>query len=187
MLSITAKKVIEAYGGTEVWNNSKYLEAEVSVKGLAFTLKRRPFLEHAKIKIGKLFSKLTPIGKNKNITSVIAGRKNARYYFSFGRRLFYWDDLDLAYFSNYTFWNYFTFPRLLMNENIIWTEKEPGLLEGIFPDSIPTHNKIQQFHIYMESKKMPKNEKPLKDTVFKSFLFCGEDRCFLQNISARFA
>lgn len=43
MLSLTAKKAIENYGGIELWKNSKFLEAEVSVKGLAFTLKQRPF------------------------------------------------------------------------------------------------------------------------------------------------
>ncbi len=42
MLSLTAQKAIEAYGGAMLWQNSKYLEAIVSVKGLAFTLKRRP-------------------------------------------------------------------------------------------------------------------------------------------------
>jgi hypothetical protein len=133
MLSLTAQKAIEAYGGIELWANSKFLEAEVSVKGLAFILKRRPFFDHANIKleIGRPFSKLTPIGKNKGIygildghdvrleneiNEVVAERKNARQYFPFGRRFFYWDDLDMAYFANYAFWNYFTLPKLLMNE-----------------------------------------------------------------------
>ncbi len=38
MLSLTANKAIEFYGGSELWGNSKYLEAIVSVTGLAFTL-----------------------------------------------------------------------------------------------------------------------------------------------------
>jgi hypothetical protein len=168
MLSATATKAIEAYGGAELWQNSKYLEAEVSVKGLAFTLKRRPFFEHAKIKmeIGRPFSKLTPIGKDKYLTGVLDGhnvrledknetvvaeRKNARAYFPYGRRFFYWDDLDMAYFANYAFWNYFTFPNLLMNKNILWQEKEAGLLQATFPESIPTHNQTQAFRIDMSS------------------------------------
>jgi len=171
MLSLTATKAIEAYGGTGFWQNSKYLEAIVSVKGLAFTLKRRPFFEHAKIvmEIGKPFSKLTPIGKNKNITGVLDGndvrlednngivvaeRENAREYFPFGRRLFYWDDLDMAYFANYAFWNYFTLPNLLLNKNIAWKEKEEGILEAIFPESIPTHSKIQEYHFDKSSGKL---------------------------------
>lgn len=162
-LSLTAQKAIDAYGGIERWKNAKYVEAKVSVRGLAFTLKRRPFFEHASIKmeIGQPFSKLTPIGKNKNISgildgqnvrlenekgNIIAERASARKYFPFGRRLFYWDDLDMAYFANYAFWNYFTLPNLLLNESIEWTEKSSGFLLAKFPKSIPTHNEIQEFH-----------------------------------------
>jgi hypothetical protein len=50
MLSLTSKKAIEAYGGIGLWQNSKYIEAEISVKGLLFTLKRRPFFDHSIIK-----------------------------------------------------------------------------------------------------------------------------------------
>ncbi len=171
MLSVTAQKAIKAYGGIELWKNSKFLEAEVSVKGLAFTLKRRPFFNHANIKmeIERPFSKLTPIGKNKGVSGildgpdvrlenenneVIAERKNARQYFPFGKRLFYWDDMDMAYFANYAFWNYYTLPRLLMNENIEWTEKSEGLLVAKFPESIPTHNNIQEFHFDKETGRL---------------------------------
>jgi len=171
MLSLTAKKAIDAYGGVELWQKAKYIEAIVSAKGFAFTLKQRPILDHAKIimEIKRPFSKLTPIGKNKSITGVLDGlnvrledkdgniiaeRKNAKEYFPYGRRLFYWDDLDMSYFSNYAFWNYFTFPNLLMNENIIWKEKAEGILEATFPESIPTHSKIQEFHIDMASGKL---------------------------------
>lgn len=171
MLSLTAKKAIEAYGGVELWKKSKFLEAEVSVKGLAFTLKRRPFFDHSNIKmeIERPFCKLTPIGKNKSVSGflegrdvklenenneVIAERKNAREYFPFGKRLFYWDDMDMAYFANYAFWNYFTLPRLLMNEKIEWTEKSEGQLIAKFPESIPTHNEIQEFHFDKETGRL---------------------------------
>ncbi len=163
MLSETAQNAINAYGGIESWRNLKYIEAEVSVKGLAFTLKRRPFFEHVKIQmeVGKPFSRITPIGKDKNISGVLDGnnvrlenqdgiiiaeRNNARDFFPYGRRLLYWDDLDMAYFANYALWNYFTLPRLLTNDEIIWTEKADGVLEAIFPDNYPTHSKIQEFH-----------------------------------------
>lgn len=163
MLSQTAEKAINAYGGAELWQSHKYIEATVSVKGLAFTLKRRPFFNHAKIKmeIARPFSKLTPIGKDLNVVGVLDGntvrlenlagtviseRKNARDYFPYGRRLFYWDDLDMAYFANYAFWNYFTLPNLLLSKEIQWIEKKEGLLEATFPDSIPTHSRIQEFY-----------------------------------------
>ncbi len=161
-LSQTAQRAIDAYGGSDLWKSHKFIEAEVSVKGLAFTLKRRPFFEHAKIKmeIARPFSVLTPIGKDKLISGVLDGkdvrientdgkiiceRKNARDFFPYGRRLFYWDDLDMAYFANYAFWNYFTLPNLLTNHLIEWTEKENGFLSAVFPESIPTHSSIQEF------------------------------------------
>ena len=157
-----AEKALNAYGGREVWTESKRIEAEVSVHGLAFTLKRRPFFKHAKIAmdIARPYSRLTPIGKEAGITGVLDGhdvrledqhgeiiseRKDARSYFPAGRRLLYWDDLDMAYFANYAFWNYFTLPALLMRTDIQWTEIEPGWLEAIFPDEIPTHNTKQRF------------------------------------------
>jgi len=174
MLSETAEKALAYYGGAELWKNSKYIEAIVSVTGLAFTLKRRPFFDHASLvmEIAKPFSKLTPIGRDKHITGVLDGdrvrledsagkiiaqRENARSYFPFGRRLFYWDDLDMAYFANYAFWNYFTFPNLLMNESIAWTEKAKGILQARFPDSIPTHNQIQTFLIDMPSGRLSRH------------------------------
>lgn len=167
-LTQTAQRAIDAYGGTELWQNHTHIEAEVSASGLAFTLKRRPIFEHAKIKmeIARPYSELTPIGKNKNISGVLNGpdvllkdetgkiiseRKNARNYFPFGRRFFYWDDLDMAYFANYAFWNYFTLPRLLQNPEISWKEKANGILEAHFPDHIPTHSPVQEFYFDTQS------------------------------------
>jgi hypothetical protein len=164
----TAESVINAYGGADVWKNNKYIEAEVSVKGLAFTLKQRPFFNHAKIKmeIERPYSKITPIGKNKNVSGILDGndvrvedsngiiiseRKNARRLFPYGRRLFYWDDLDMAYFANYAFWNYFTLPNLLQSSEIKWDEKTKGFLQATFPDNLPTHNKVQEFHFDVNS------------------------------------
>lgn len=171
MLSPTALKAIEAYGGSALWQNANKIEAEVSAKGLAFKLKRRPFFAHAKITmdVKRPFSKLTPIGKDKNISGVLDGnrvylenpegkilseRNNPRDYFPFGRRLFYWDDMDMAYFANYAFWNYFTFPNLLMNGGITWTETKPGFLKAIFPDTFPTHSNLQEFIIDMATGKL---------------------------------
>ncbi len=171
MLSNTAKKALEYYGGMELWQSAKTIEAEVSTNGLAFTLKRRPIFNHAKIvmDICKPFVKFTPIGKDKNSIGVLDGknvwledeagkiiahREDARKYFPNGRRFFYWDDMDMTYFANYALWNYFTFPNLLMNETIKWNEKEEGFLKATFPDSIPTHSKFQEFKIDMSNGKL---------------------------------
>ena len=161
-LTETAEKAIAAYGGRTLWENAKTLETEISASGLAFTLKRRPFFRHARmiLDVHRPFSALTPIGRTPGLTGVLDGldvrlenqegkviseRKNAREYFKIGRRLFYWDDLDMSYFANYASWNYFTLPALLMCEEIEWKELEPGWLEARFPDVIPTHSRVQRF------------------------------------------
>lgn len=161
-LSKTAEKAIAAYGGRELWQNAETLEVEVSASGWAFTLKRRPFFRKVRIveKVHTPFSSLTPIGKVQGISGildghdvrledktgkVIAERKNAREYFKTGRRLFFWDDLDMSYFANYASWNYFTLPVLLMREEIEWKELESGMLEAHFPREIPTHSRVQRF------------------------------------------
>lgn len=99
-LSPTAQTAVNAYGGANLWQSYKYIEAEVSVSGLAFALKRRPFFEHAKIRmeIGRPYSRITPIGKVKNISGIMESgnvrlenedgiiideRKNARSYFPY--------------------------------------------------------------------------------------------------------
>jgi hypothetical protein len=168
MKSNSAKKALELYGGEKSWSKAKYIEAEVSAKGWAFVLKRRPYFKHAKLfmEIHKPFCKITPVGKDKEICGVLDGenvrlenpqgqvlsqRENARDYFTFGRRMLYWDDMDMAYFANYAFWNYFTFPFLLMNEEIAWEEKSPEIIQATFPDAIPTHSKVQSFHFDAES------------------------------------
>jgi hypothetical protein len=123
-LSVTAEKAIQAYGGTALWNKARTIETILSANGLAFTLKRRPAFERAKFttEIHRPFARMTPIGKETGVTGVLDGadvrlenssgeileeRKNARSYFPFGRRLFYWDDLDMTYFANYATWNCF--------------------------------------------------------------------------------
>ena len=161
-ISQTAENAILALGGEKIWKESRFIEAIVSVKGLAFILKGRPFYDKAfiRMEIEHPNSEITPIGAAPGITGVlknedvylrntkgevIAERKKARTFFPGGKRLFRWDDLDMAYFANYAFWNYFTLPRLLLREDIVWMEKKQGLLTAFFPNEIPTHNKVQQF------------------------------------------
>ncbi|MBM3163635.1 MAG: hypothetical protein FJZ79_10110 [Chlorobi bacterium] len=161
-LTETAERAVAAYGGAGLWRNASTLHAEVSARGLAFILKRRPFFSHVRIveSVHKPFSALTPIGRNPGVTGVLDGhdvrledengrvvseRRSARDHFRIGRRLLWWDDLDMSYFANYASWNYFTLPALLMHEGIAWTELEPGLLEARFPDTLPTHSRMQRF------------------------------------------
>ena len=77
--------------------------------------------------------------------SVIAHRRNARSFFPYGRRLFWWDSLDQAYFAGYALWNYLLFPALLLREDIRWEETGPNRLLARFPENIPTHSPAQEF------------------------------------------
>lgn len=162
MISETAEKALEAYGGKNLWKSAKKIEAEVSTTGLLFTMKMRPLFHRLKIEliVPEPICKISQIGKEKNVCgildhhhvrledatgNILEERNNARTFFPYGRRLFRWDDLDMSYFANYAYWNYFTFPNLLLRNDIIWTEPQPGILDAVFPDNFPTHSKHQGF------------------------------------------
>ena len=167
-LSNTAKMAIDAYGGADRWLGNKQVRAVVSASGLAFTLKRRPAFERAVVEcdIHRPYCRLTPIGQRADVTGVLIGqdvelqdtagtvlerRESARSHFPFGRRTFWWDDMDMAYFAGYAFWNYLTLPRLLMNPDIVWNELEAGHLRAQFPAHIPTHSSSQDYYFDTKS------------------------------------
>lgn len=158
----TVERAIEAYGGADLWRRATRIRAVVSASGLAFTLKRRPAFRRAEFacQVHEPQARLSPIGSRPDVVGVLCGgdtmlespagsvletRKNARENFPYGRRLWRWDDLDMAYFANYAFWNYLTLPALLMNPSIHWSEASPGVLHSVFPQSIPTHSRQQRF------------------------------------------
>ena len=162
-ISKTILKAVEAYGGKELWSQYKYIEAELSASGLAFILKWRPYFNHATIKmeISKPYSKITPIGKDPKISGILDGNdvrlvnsngvtlkeaKNIRTKFPGFRRFFWWDDLDMAYFANYAFWNYFTLPHLLLDTNIIWLEKKRRCFRSNFPRKLSNSFKKSIVH-----------------------------------------
>lgn len=162
MVSTTAQNAIAAYGGDHFWSNASKITAQVSAHGLAFMMKGRPSFRRASLEmdVHRPVSRITPIGRTPGVSGVLSGRDvwlegpdgsvlavrtDARTHFPGGRRAFYWDDLDMAYFANYAFWNYFTLPALLTNGEIEWHEREPGVLQARFPMSIPTHSGSQEF------------------------------------------
>jgi hypothetical protein len=167
----TAEHAIAAYGGRSLWESASSIEADVCATGLAFILKWRPFFHHSRIvmEVHNPVSRLSPIGNTTGLAGVldhadvrledergriVSERRNARECFTPGRRLFWWDDLDMAYFANYASWNYFTLPALLMREDIAWSELKPGLMQARFPETIPTHNRLQQFRFSPESGRL---------------------------------
>lgn len=165
----TIHKAVEAYGGKSLWQSASKIRAVVSASGWAFTIKRRPPIKHAQFlcHVHEPIAQLSSVGSTSNgdvwllegedVSRVSQGgesvdaRKQARSYFPFGRRLLRWDDLDMAYFANYAFWNYLTLPALLMNSTITWSEVKPGVLSACFPTLLPTHSSKQQFTFSSET------------------------------------
>lgn len=162
ILSATATKALEAYGGPGLWRSARRVRSTVSAKGLAFVLKGRPFFDHAEIEstVASPWCRLTPVGRDRSVSGVLDGndvrledagghvlseRKQARAAFSSFSKFFRWDDLDMSYFANYAFWNYLTLPALLLREDISWRETAPGILDADFPKSFPTHCRSQRF------------------------------------------
>ena len=160
-LSLTAQKALTAYGGEDRWQKASAVEAVVSASGLLFWMKgHRPFRRLSiQMEIQRSRVRFRPIDRSGN-TAVLEGqtvriedsrdrvlqeRPEARRFFAKGRRLFYWDNLDHAYFSGYALWNYLTFPALLIRKDIRWQEPSPGTLTAQFPPEIPTHCPEQQF------------------------------------------
>ncbi|MCB1154320.1 hypothetical protein KDL45_11775 [bacterium] len=166
-LTGTAQKMLDAYGGEDLWRNSTKIDALVSVNGWAFRLKRqRPFREVQVVsRIANPVVDFKPIDRSHNFgvftaneTRIVQGdgqirvrRAEPRAQFFYGvaglRRKLWWDRLDMVYFAGYAFWNYFTLPALLLREDIYWRELSPNVLAATFPDSLPTHCREQVFHL----------------------------------------
>ncbi len=158
---VTLQKALAAYGGEAFWRAARSIRATVSASGLAFTLKgRRPFHRIAvDCQVSEPFARLTPIDRSGNTGvltggdvslenpsgSVIANRRNARSFFPYGRRLFWWDSLDQTYFAGYALWNYLLFPALLLRQDIHWEQTGPNRLLARFSENIPTHSRAQEF------------------------------------------
>jgi hypothetical protein len=161
-LTRTAARAIEAYGGAERWLKADRIEAVVSVTGLAWWLKMRGPVPRTKLRIDLRApnARLDPVdrtglvgilrGKDALLEGpsgqIVARRDEAGKYFPGGRRIFYWDSLDLAYFTGHAMWNYFTFPRQLLRPEIEWKEIADGVLEAHYPPELPTHSPVQRFH-----------------------------------------
>ena len=160
-LPAAACRALDAYGGEAFWRTARSIRATVSTTGLAFVLKwQRPF-ERIRMEctVREPHVRLTPIDRfgNSGLLKsgdvsledssgiMIASRQNARSFFPYGRRLFWWDSLDQTYFAGYALWNYLAFPALLMRKDIRWEERGPHRLMATFPEYLPTHCREQEF------------------------------------------
>ncbi len=163
--------VIDAHGGTDYWESLAGLEAEISARGLLFTVKRRTPLDHVRIhadtkKPNFTFFDFPEPGQTGEFVggdevrilasdgSILASRQNPRAEFRRLRRQLYWDDLDFIYFAAYATWNYLTAPFLFLHDGFEFEilQLQSGLPESwlrlrvVFPDDVPTHSKEQIFY-----------------------------------------
>lgn len=87
-------------------------------------------------------------------SQLLGFRRNPRRCFSSFpwslRRRFYWDDLDVLYFTGYAVWNYFLTPYLLTFPGVETSEVAPDAegrrtLAVVFPENFHTHSREQSF------------------------------------------
>jgi hypothetical protein len=155
------ERVLAAYGGEARWRAATAVDTTVSVGGPLVLLKRgRGFRNlHVRTEIAHARARLQPIDR-RGRAGVLDGhsvrletadgrllesRAEARSKFH-GRRMLWWDALDMVYFFGYAMWNYLAFPALLLRDDIEWRELSEHTLEGRFPPHLPTHCPIQRFH-----------------------------------------
>lgn len=170
-LSPTAARAVAAYGGEARWRAAATIDLRVSAYGAAFRWKWRAAMVRvrATLDVHRPYVRLVDErrgtvgvldGFNVHLEDpdapgrVLARRENARAYFPYGRRLFYWDELDHTYFASYALWNYVTLPALLMRDDIAWTEVRPGILDARFPAGIPTHSRQGRFHFDLDTGRL---------------------------------
>jgi hypothetical protein len=163
--------VLEAHGGEARFNEIKSIEATLNLSGLLFdskgypghrqlTVTIDPRSPHAFFKgLGNIVDELwTYIPEKTWIEnadgSVIQSRDSPLAAFAHLNSESVWDDMHLLYFVGYAIWNYLTAPFLFkwpgfktrQLENHVENGETWHVLEVIFPDDIPTHNKIQRFY-----------------------------------------
>jgi hypothetical protein len=161
--------IYKAHGGEERWRSVESIEVLVSVRGLLFTLKRMPTMDHLRMTIqvrqpAVVVHGYPHAGKNTHFLGedrveirddqgyVLDARDAPRSYFRRIRRRFYWDELDFAYFSGYAMWNYMTMPFLFQMPGVeVRRSVYPGPdgADGYdvrFPPGLPTHCREQTFY-----------------------------------------
>jgi hypothetical protein len=165
------ERILDAHGGIDTWNSLEAIDAVISASGFLFTAKRRPKLDHVRMRAwtreprfafydfpapGQTAELIGPdeVRISSRDGTVLSRRENPRTAFRSLRHLFSWDDLDFIYFAGYATWNYLITPFLLTFPGVIVTELTPAKgslasltrLQVTFPETIPTQCKEQIFY-----------------------------------------
>ncbi len=161
--------VLDAHGGLDYWRSLSAIDLEYSARGFLFTAKRISPLRHAHLTISTQEPDVVlhdyPVPGQSAVLhgaelveirdsagSVLQARTNPREAFGHWRRLFRWDAMDFAYFSNYAMWNYMTLPFLLLHPAVTVEASENAAPVGVtrlkvgFPTTLPTHSPTQELY-----------------------------------------
>jgi len=162
---------VHAHGGMQRWEQLTEISAHVSISGAMWGTKGHPDVladTHVTLDPHRQRISYDPFitDRQRSVFTpdhnaiethdgrVIAERVNPRAAFAGHTPTTLWDELNVAYFSGYSMWNYLTLPFLLTHPGIQLQELEPWQengqawrrLEATFPDSLATHNRIQTFY-----------------------------------------
>jgi hypothetical protein len=158
--------VLNAHGGVTRWSEIKSIQATFNLSGQLFSSVGYPAHRQTTVTIDahRPRAVFTGLGErpderwsflpNKVLTEKADGSElqsldNPRSTFPASQ----WDDTHLLYFTGYAVWGYLTAPFLFTQPGFKTRELEDWhengetwrVLEVVFPDDIPTHNRVQQF------------------------------------------
>jgi hypothetical protein len=162
----TLDRIIHAHGAERL-ASCRALDLRLDIRGFLFTARWVPTLRgvRARVVIDEpwvtLYDYPTPgihselrNGQARMVNQdgeVIEARDEPRRAILGWRRQLYWDRLDFAYFCGYAMWNYLLTPYLFRRSGFS-LEQAPcsagyaSALRVTFPDSVPTHSRVQTCH-----------------------------------------
>jgi hypothetical protein len=161
------KFAVEAHGGLDRWNQLVSLTAKASITGALWHAKSTgDLLTHvfveAHLHEQRVITHLA--GRNKRLVftpqrvaseteegRLLEARDDPRSAFDGQQWETPWDDLHVAYFSNYALWTYLTIPFLYTYPGFVTEELPPWhedgetwrSLKATFPDSVASHSREQ--------------------------------------------
>jgi len=172
MESALLKRVIEAHGGLERWNQVESIQVSLDIFGpILITRFKSPWLSNISACV---FTEKPYVSfhhfPEQGMTSIFDGfsvyifdqqdrivsERNFKHDTSLKTKpRLLWDHLDLVYFLGYALWNYLCSPFMFSNsqfecmEGDDWLENDGAHLASLhvhYPDSIPTHCRDQVFY-----------------------------------------
>jgi hypothetical protein len=175
MAADPAQRMLDAYGGEDMWRSATAIEAHLTIGGLLFRWKRRGQGRWPSVRIRvethEPRTRFDPIDSNGNLIvlsghsvrlerpdgTLVEERAYARPK-AYGRKFFAWDSIDIGYFFGYTMWNYLALPALLLRDDIEWSELSRDSLEARFPPELPTHSPVQRFHLEPDNGRLRQHD-----------------------------